>query len=84
MQGPDSTTDPILASATGSKLIDDNAFEHFKSHLIPISTVITPNLMEAERLTDLQIKTVQDSINAARIIRKAWSKKCRNKRRSCE
>jgi hydroxymethylpyrimidine kinase / phosphomethylpyrimidine kinase / thiamine-phosphate diphosphorylase len=66
--------DPILASATGSKLIDDNAFEHFKSHLIPISTVITPNLMEAERLTDLQIKTVQDSINAARIIRKLGPK----------
>ena len=30
--------------------------------------------MEAERLTDLQIKTVQDSINAARIIRKLGPK----------
>nr|MDQ3977863.1 hydroxymethylpyrimidine/phosphomethylpyrimidine kinase [Thermoproteota archaeon] len=42
--------DPIFAAGSGSKLLLDNAFESFVSELVPIATLITPNLMEAEKL----------------------------------
>src|SRR5690348_11411814 len=46
--------DPILAAGSGAKLLLDNALEHFIADLIPISTLITPNLMEAEKLTNVR------------------------------
>ena len=61
--------DPIFASGSGSKLLLDNAFESFVSKLVPISTLITPNLMEAERLASMQIKSERDAIEAARKIK---------------
>src|SRR5918911_1720763 len=42
--------DPIVAAGSGAKLLLDNALEGFISKLIPISTLITPNLIEAEKL----------------------------------
>src|SRR5919199_1278545 len=62
--------DPIFSAGTGSKLILDDAFESFVSELIPISTVITPNLMEAQKLSGIQIESEGDMIEAARKIKK--------------
>lgn len=62
--------DPILAAGSGAKLLLDNALEHFIADLIPISTLITPNLMEAEKLTNVKIKSETEAIEAARQIKK--------------
>ena len=62
--------DPILAAGSGAKLLLDNALEHFIADLIPISTLITPNLMEAEKLTNVKIKSEIEAIEAARKIKK--------------
>ena len=62
--------DPIFAAGSGSKLILDNAFESFVSELVPIATLITPNLMEAEKLVGSKIKSEVDAIEAARKIKK--------------
>jgi hydroxymethylpyrimidine/phosphomethylpyrimidine kinase len=62
--------DPIFAAGSGSKLLLDNAFESFVSELVPIATLITPNLMEAEKLAGIKIKSEGDAIKAARKIRK--------------
>ena len=62
--------DPIFSAGTGSKLILDDAFESFVSELIPISTVITPNLMEAQKLSGIQIESEGDMIEAAKKIKK--------------
>ena len=61
--------DPVFAAGTGSKLILDNAFESFVSKLVPIATLITPNLMEARRLSGILIKCEGDAIDAARKIK---------------
>jgi hydroxymethylpyrimidine kinase / phosphomethylpyrimidine kinase / thiamine-phosphate diphosphorylase len=61
--------DPVFAAGSGSKLILDNAFESFVSKLVPVATLITPNLMEAERLAGIQIKSEEDAIKAARKIK---------------
>ena len=62
--------DPILAAGTGANLLRAEAFKSFVSQLIPSSTLITPNRMEAERLADMTIKTDRDALKAARMIKK--------------
>lgn len=62
--------DPIFSAGSGSKLLLDNAFESFVSELVPIATLITPNLMEAEKLAGVKIKSEGDAIEAARKIKK--------------
>ena len=58
-----------MRAGTGSKLILDDAFESFVSKLVPIATLITPNLMEAGRLSGILIKSEVDAIDAARKIK---------------
>lgn len=43
--------DPVMVSTSGCKLIEDKAIEAIKEELIPLSTIITPNLSEATVLT---------------------------------
>jgi hydroxymethylpyrimidine kinase / phosphomethylpyrimidine kinase / thiamine-phosphate diphosphorylase len=62
--------DPILAAGTGARLLRTEAYKSFVSKLIPLSTLITPNRMEAEELADIVIKTENDVIEAARKINK--------------
>jgi hydroxymethylpyrimidine/phosphomethylpyrimidine kinase len=66
--------DPILEAGSGAKLLLDNALEPFISQLIPISTLITPNLREAEKLTNIQIDSEINAIEAAHRIRKYGAK----------
>ena len=62
--------DPILAAGTGAKLLRAEAYKSFVSKLVPLSTLITPNRMEAEKLADIVIKKENDAIEAARRIKK--------------
>jgi hydroxymethylpyrimidine kinase/phosphomethylpyrimidine kinase len=62
--------DPILAAGTRAKLLRTEAYKSFISNLIPSSTLITPNRMEAEKLADMTIKTENDANEAARKIKK--------------
>lgn len=62
--------DPILASGTGFKLFLEKFLETFKSRLIPISYIVTPNVTEAEKITQIRIKNESDMIKSAnKIIR---------------
>ena len=62
--------DPIFAAGTGAKLLRTEAYKSFVSKLIPLSTLITPNRSEAEKLADTLIKSENDAIEAAKKIRK--------------
>lgn len=62
--------DPILTAGTGAKLLRTEAYKSFVLKLIPLSTLITPNRSEAEKLADTMIKTENDAIEAAKMIRK--------------
>lgn len=42
--------DPVMVSQSGDKLISDEAIHALKKHLIPLATIITPNLPEADVL----------------------------------
>jgi hydroxymethylpyrimidine/phosphomethylpyrimidine kinase len=60
--------DPVMIAKGGAKLIDDKAVELLKSKLIKRVTLITPNIPEAEILTNTIIKTKEDMIFAASIL----------------
>ena len=47
--------DPVMVATSGAKLISDDAVEALKSELIPLASVITPNIPEAEVLSGMKI-----------------------------
>ena len=60
--------DPVMIAKGGAKLIDNKAVELLKNELIQKVSLITPNIPEAEILTDTKIKTKEDMIFAASIL----------------
>jgi hydroxymethylpyrimidine/phosphomethylpyrimidine kinase len=60
--------DPVMIAKGGAKLIDDKAIKLIKSELIKKVSLITPNIPEAEILTNTKIKTGEDMILAASIL----------------
>ena len=60
--------DPVMIAKGGAKLIDDKAVDLLKNELIKKVTLITPNIPEAEILTNTKIKTKEDMIFAASIL----------------
>ncbi len=42
--------DPVMVATSGARLIPDDAVDALVRHLLPLATVITPNLPEAEAL----------------------------------
>ena len=60
--------DPVMIAKGGARLIDDKAVELLKNELIKKVTLITPNIPEAEILTNSKIKTKEDMIFAASIL----------------
>ncbi|MFB6280076.1 MAG: bifunctional hydroxymethylpyrimidine kinase/phosphomethylpyrimidine kinase [Salinibacter sp.] len=57
--------DPVMISKTGFKLLQDEAIETLVNVLLPLATVVTPNVHEAEHLTDVSIETPDDLRTAA-------------------
>jgi hydroxymethylpyrimidine/phosphomethylpyrimidine kinase len=60
--------DPVMVSTSGSKLISDEAINTLVTKLMPLATVITPNIPEAEVLCGFKIKDENDMIKAAKEI----------------
>ncbi len=62
--------DPIFKSTTGGILQMENALSDFKKRLIPLSYIITPNIVEAEKISGTKIRSLKDAKNVARKIQK--------------
>ena len=61
--------DPIMISTSAFRLMKQDALELFYHSLLPISTLLTPNLPEAEILSNMKIYTIDDmDIAAQRIL----------------
>ena len=57
--------DPVMVATSGAKLISDDAIGTLKTKLLPLATVITPNIPEAEVLAGMKIQSQADMIRAA-------------------
>ena len=60
--------DPVMVASAGSSLMKQNALQTLIEELLPISTLITPNIPEAQVLSAMTIKNKADMITAARHI----------------
>ena len=66
--------DPIFKSTTGGILQREDTFLDFKKLLVPLAYVITPNVIEAEKISGINIRNQKDLKTAARKIQKIGSK----------
>ncbi len=57
--------DPVMAATSGSSLMKDDAAEALKTRLLPICTLVTPNIPEAVSLSGIEISSSSDMIKAA-------------------
>ncbi|WEV43566.1 bifunctional hydroxymethylpyrimidine kinase/phosphomethylpyrimidine kinase [Lactobacillus sp. ESL0684] len=53
------TVDPVMVAKGGAQLLSDEAVETVKKELLPLATLVTPNLPEAEVLTGMKITSEQ-------------------------
>lgn len=56
--------DPVMIAKGGAPLLQDDAIEVVRTRLVPLATVITPNLPEAARLLDAGVATTRDEMIA--------------------
>ncbi|HEV8132051.1 MAG TPA: bifunctional hydroxymethylpyrimidine kinase/phosphomethylpyrimidine kinase [Acidobacteriota bacterium] len=60
--------DPVMVSSTGTALLKRDAIYALRDDLIPLACLVTPNLAEAERLTEKPVRTIQAMERAAETI----------------
>ncbi len=64
--------DPVMVATSGAKLISDDAIEVLKNQLLPLATVLTPNIPETEVLSGMKIETAENMIAAAKYISETY------------
>ena len=69
-RGPDTVVvvDPVMVATSGDRLITEDAVSALKELLLPLATVLTPNIPEAEILSGMTIRSAADMEAAARAI----------------
>ena len=60
--------DPVMVAKSGDRLLDSDAVAALTRDLLPLAAVVTPNLPEAEVLTGMAVRTLEDQREAARRI----------------
>lgn len=58
--------DPVLVSTSGTALLDANGIRVLRERLIPLATLVTPNIPEAETLTGMHCKDADEIRSAGR------------------
>ena len=62
--------DPVMVAKGGKSLIHEEAKETLIRELLPLAFLVTPNLPEAEELTGMKIRTIEDMRQAAKMIQR--------------
>ncbi|OON96877.1 MAG: bifunctional hydroxymethylpyrimidine kinase/phosphomethylpyrimidine kinase [Candidatus Epulonipiscium fishelsonii] len=60
--------DPVMVSTSGSKLLSDEAIDTLIRELLPLGTIITPNIFEAQVLCKFGIDSEYFMVKSAQII----------------
>lgn len=60
--------DPVLHSSSGTPLLEADAFTFYCKQLLPLATVVTPNLSEAQALAGMQVASLETMQKAAKTI----------------
>ncbi len=68
------TIDPVMVSTSGSRLMQAEALDAFVGQLLPLATLLTPNIPEAEILAGMKINCKEDILAAGAAICKLGCK----------
>ncbi|MBE6218503.1 MAG: bifunctional hydroxymethylpyrimidine kinase/phosphomethylpyrimidine kinase [Rikenellaceae bacterium] len=60
--------DPVMVSSSGHRLLSLDAQEVVKERLLPLSTLVTPNIPEMETLTAMSLTTAEEKLSAAQYL----------------
>lgn len=66
--------DPVMIAKGGHPLLDKDAVSAVKKKLLPLATIVTPNIPEAEELLGAKLKTPSEIVDGAREIQKTGVK----------
>jgi hydroxymethylpyrimidine kinase/phosphomethylpyrimidine kinase len=62
--------DPVMKAGSGGVLLEENALNILIEQLLPLCTVVTPNVPEARFISGMEIRNTADAKEAARKIHK--------------
>ena len=57
--------DPVMVAKGGDRLLEESAIDSMRNVLIPVATIVTPNIPEASALLNKSIDTIEDAREAA-------------------
>jgi hydroxymethylpyrimidine/phosphomethylpyrimidine kinase len=60
--------DPVLVATSGARLLETDALAVLRDRLLPLATLVTPNVAEAEALTERRVRSREDMAGAARTL----------------
>lgn len=58
--------DPVMYAKNGCPLMQETSIDTLIHTIIPLATLLTPNIPEAEKISGMEIKTVEDMKEAAK------------------
>ena len=67
-KAPSLVVDPVMVSKSGYALLKPEAVQSVRKRLIPLATVVTPNLHEAGLLADMEVRKLEHAKEAAKRI----------------
>lgn len=62
---PPLVVDPVMVATSGAVLLKPSAIRALKERLLPLATLVTPNLDEAQLLLGRKLRTLEDLLDAA-------------------
>ena len=68
--------DPVMVASSGTQLVDTSAIDVLTSRLLPITTLVTPNMTEASAILNREVSTEADLESAARDIAEKHQTSC--------
>jgi hydroxymethylpyrimidine/phosphomethylpyrimidine kinase len=61
--------DPVMVATSGAKLLEDEALDALRTRLLPLASIVTPNIPEAELLAGLRIDDADSAVQAIAALR---------------
>ncbi len=65
---PKLVVDPVMVAKSGDRLLKEDAISALRTQILPLATVVTPNLGEASVLVGFEVRTKEQMVESAKQI----------------
>ena len=66
--------DPVISTKHGNTLMDDDSYQTFIKRLVPLAEIITPNYYEQKKLTGLELNSLEEIKDGAKMLQAMGAK----------